>query len=238
VSNVPLHHVPVSEEQIEVPLRGARIRGELAQPADVKGLVVFAHGSGSGRYSPRNKQVARYLNEVGLATALIDLLTDDEQSLDARDRRLRFDIGLLSGRVLAVTHWLAGRPGLGSLPFGYFGASTGAAAALVAAGELGDAYPGAGLRAVVSRGGRPDLAAGLLGRVRAPTLLIVGELDEQVIELNKQAAEHLVCRHRLEVVRGATHLFEEPGALEQVADLAAGWFEKYLIGSNPQVTPK
>jgi dienelactone hydrolase len=211
------------EQAITIGLDDAAIDGDLALPAEPRGVVAFAHGSGSSRHSPRNKQVARALNEVGLATLLVDLLTEDEERVDVRTGELRFDIGLLAGRLLAATAWLAEQPEIGSLPRGYFGASTGAAAALIAAAERGD-----DVRAVVSRGGRPDLAGDALPRVRAPTLLIVGALDPVVLDLNRRALEQLTVEKRLEVVPNATHLFEEPGALERVAELARGWFLRWF----------
>jgi pimeloyl-ACP methyl ester carboxylesterase len=178
--------------------------------------VAFAHGSGSSRLSPRNRQVAGSLHAEGLATLLFDLLTDAE----ANDRANVFDIELLGSRLLSATSWLRADPDLGpTLPLGYFGASTGAAAALWAAADLGD-----GVRAVVSRGGRPDLAGPRLPQVRSPTLLIVGSRDEQVLEMNREAKAHMTAEADLVVLPGATHLFEEPGALERVAELAAGWF--------------
>ena len=194
-----------------------RLAGDLRLPEPAAGLVVFAHGSGSSRLSPRNRQVAEALNEAGFATLLFDLLTPEEEL----DRANVFDIGLLARRLLAVTRWVWGRPELRPLPVGYFGASTGAAAALRAAAELGGE-----LRAVVSRGGRPDLAEASLGEVVSPTLLIVGGADRQVLELNEAAARLLRCEHEVAIVPGATHLFEEPGTLERVADLAAEWFAR------------
>lgn len=194
--------------------------GSLAPPTDAAGVVAFAHGSGSGRFSPRNAQVAGVLNDAGLATLLFDLLTPDE----ALDRRNVFDIPLLTDRLLAATNWLEVEPSLCHLPIGYFGASTGAAAALSAAAE------NSGAAAIVSRGGRPDLAGPQLAKVRAPTLLIVGSLDEVVLELNAAALERLSGPCELRVVEGATHLFEEPGALDQVAALARSWFMRHLAG--------
>ena len=191
--------------------------GELSVPPDALGLVVFAHGSGSGRLSPRNQAVARSLNGAGLGTLLFDLLTEDEAS----DRRHVFDVHLLADRLLGVTGWARRHPGCTDLSLGYFGASTGAAAALLAASRDG-------VGAIVSRGGRPDLAWPALQDVRAPTLLIVGGEDPQVLALNTEVMGRLGGHVRLEVVPGATHLFEEPGALEQVAHLAAGWFLRYL----------
>lgn len=197
---------------------GLRLAGDLRLPDRPAGLVIFAHGSGSSRLSPRNRQVAEALNEAGFATLLFDLLTAEEEL----DRANVFDIGLLAERLLAVTHWAGGEESLGHLPISYFGASTGAAAALRAAARLGS-----GIRAVVSRGGRPDLAAESLEEVASPTLLIVGGADRQVLELNEQAAKLLCCEHEVAIVPGATHLFEEPGALERVAELAADWFSRY-----------
>jgi dienelactone hydrolase len=185
--------------------------------------VLFAHGSGSSRHSPRNRYVAEALREGGLATLLIDLLTSAEDREDARSARLRFDIALLARRVAAATAWLTENPATSRLRIGCFGASTGAAAALVAAAERPN-----DVGAVVSRGGRPDLAIPVLARVKAPTLLIVGSLDLPVIDMNREALEHLQVEKRLEIVPGATHLFEEPGALEQVAHLARQWFQTYL----------
>jgi dienelactone hydrolase len=210
--------------EIVIPIDGAVIRGDVAVPRQQAPVVVFAHGSGSGRHSPRNRQVARRLEQESLATVLVDLLTEQEEAVDLSGGRLRFDIDLLAGRLMATTRWLETQPELAGLPVGYFGASTGAAAALVAAAA--DAEQG--VAAVVSRGGRPDLAGDSLDRVRTPTLLIVGGRDELVLDLNREAARRLRSEHRLEVVPGATHLFEEPGALEQVGDLAAGWFGRWL----------
>jgi len=207
-----------SEVRISVP-GGAEIVGDLAVPQPAAGLAVFAHGSGSSRHSPRNRQVATALNQAGLATLLIDLLTPAEE----RDRANVFDIALLAERLVAATHWAREHPATARLRVGYFGASTGAGAAMWAAAELG-----AGIGAIVSRGGRPDLAAPLLGEVRSPTLLIVGGLDGVVIELNRDALIRLRCEAVLEIVPGATHLFEEPGTLEQVERLAVGWFTRHL----------
>ena len=210
---------PPTERPVEIGLApGLRLAGDLRSPEPAAGLVMFAHGSGSSRLSPRNRQVAEALNEAGFATLLFDLLTTDEEL----DRTKVFDIELLAERLLAVTRWAEGEEALGHLPISYFGASTGAAAALRAAAHLG-----AEIRAVVSRGGRPDLAAESLEEVASPTLLIVGGADWQVLELNEQAAKLLRCEHEVAVVPGATHLFEEPGALERVAELAADWFSRY-----------
>ena len=192
-----------------------RLEGILRLPPSACGLVIFAHGAGSGRLSPRNNHVAERLGERGIATLLFDLLTEEE----AADRANVFDIALLGGRVGEALRWAREAPEVAELPVGLFGASTGAAAALVAAAEA----PGE-VSAVVSRGGRPDLAGAALGRVRAPTLLVVGGADHGVIGLNEQAAEVLACEKRVAIVPGATHLFEEPGALDQVVELAADWF--------------
>lgn len=198
------------------------IEGDLAVPAGVRGIVVFAHGSGSSRHSSRNKHVASALQASGFGTLLFDLLTAAEEREDERTRALRFDIGLLAGRLVAVTAALAQEAGAAQLPIGYFGASTGAAAAIVAAAERRD------VRAIVSRGGRPDLAGDALPRVTAPTLLVVGSLDREVLELNRAAQARLAGPSRLEIVPGATHLFEEPGALDAVARLASRHFARYL----------
>ena len=195
------------------------LEADVVAPADARGVVLFAHGSGSGRLSPRNRFVAGELQSAGLATVLADLLTREEELIDERTAELRFDIGLLAGRVIALTDWARKNEQMKDLSLGLFGASTGAAAALIAAAER----PGT-VNAVVSRGGRPDLAGDSLRSVRQPTLLIVGERDPVVIELNQQALGLLAGEKRLEIVPGATHLFEEPGALEQVARLARDWF--------------
>ncbi len=199
------------------------LEGNLSIPERPRGVVLFVHGSGSSRFSPRNQYVARVLQEAGFATLLIDLLTSQEEEQDRSSGHLRFNIDLLSERVVEVTTWLTAQPGSRDLKIGYFGASTGAAAALVAAASLSLV-----VRAVVSRGGRPDLAHSFLPRVKAPTLLIVGSQDTQVIQLNQMALSLLQVEKRLVLVEGATHLFEEPGALEQVARLAREWCERYL----------
>ncbi len=211
------------EREVRIPVEGAVLPGDLDVPEGATGLVVFAHGSGSSRLSPRNREVASTLRASGrLATLLFDLLTPAEDS----DYERRFDIPLLTSRLLEVTRWLLGEPTIPRLPVGYFGASTGAAAALGAAAEARSTVD-----AVVSRGGRPDLAGDALGRVIAPTLLIVGGLDAQVIELNEEALRRLgSAEKRLEIVPGATHLFEEPGTLEQVSALSSDWFDRYLAG--------
>lgn len=201
--------------------------GNLNIPEGASGIVLFAHGSGSSRHSPRNRYVAQRLHEQGLATLLIDLLTPDEERVDLRTGHLRFDIGLLAQRLIGASDWLARNPDTRNLPLGYFGASTGAGAALMAAAELPER-----VGAVVSRGGRPDLAGPALARVRAPALLIVGGNDIPVIEMNRAALDELRAEKRLEIVPGATHLFEEPGAIEEVARLAGRWFERYLNAFN------
>ena len=200
-----------------------KLEGTLGIPAGARGIVLFAHGSGSSRFSPRNRAVAQALRTAGLATLLIDLLTPEEEAIDVRTRQLRFDIGLLAERLVGATDWLARTPATHQLRIGYFGASTGAAAALVAAAERP-----ARVGAVVSRGGRPDLADAALAHVRAPTLLIVGGNDAPVITMNEQALAQLQAEKQLVIIPGATHLFEEPGALEEVARLACGWFERHL----------
>jgi len=205
-------------DEVFIPAAAVVLPGAISAPAEPLGTVVFAHGSGSSRSSPRNVQVADALNEAGLATLLFDLLTEEE----ARDRANVFDIPLLAERLAAATVWVASEPELRGLPIGYFGASTGGAAALWAAAEHGC------VSAIVSRGGRPDLAAPRLAAVRAPTLLIVGGRDEVVLELNREALESLTCEAQLTVVEGATHLFEEPGALEEVSRLACDWLARHL----------
>jgi putative phosphoribosyl transferase len=209
-------------QSVQVPAAGVVLEADVVVPERAQGLVLFAHGSGSSRHSPRNRYVAGELQDAGLATVLADLLTPEEEQVDARTGALRFDIGLLAERVAALTDWVVGQEQLADLGVGLFGASTGAAAALAAA-----ARP-ASVEAIVSRGGRPDLAGGLLRLVRQPTLLIVGERDTLVLELNRRAMRELSGETRLEVVPSASHLFEEPGALEQVARLARGWFVRHL----------
>lgn len=208
---------------MKIPVDEAVLEGNLEVPSRASGLVLFAHGSGSGRHSPRNRHVARHLQEQGLGTLLFDLLTEDEEVIDLRTRELRFNTGLLASRLVQATDWLAERRETFHLPIGYFGASTGAAAALVAAAHRRET-----VGAVVSRGGRPDLAGDDLARVTAPTLLIVGALDQTVISLNEEACERLRCRKDLRIVPGASHLFQEPGALDRVAQMAAGWFVEHL----------
>jgi dienelactone hydrolase len=199
------------------------LAGDLALPDFAPGVVAFAHGSGSSRHSPRNRAVAGALVEAGLGTLLFDLLTEDEEATDLRTRRFRFDIPLLTDRLVAAVDWLAGEPSTAGLPVGLFGASTGAAAALMAA-----ALRPSAVRAVVSRGGRPDLAEPLLGNVRAPTLLLVGGRDETVLDLNHRAAAMLSAPWRLDVIPGASHLFEEPGTLDDVVARATEWFREHL----------
>jgi putative phosphoribosyl transferase len=209
--------------EVQIPVGDVKLEGELVIPPGAGGLVVFAHGSGSSRHSPRNQYVARIIRESGNGTLLFDLLTRDEEAEDLVTRRLRFDIDLLARRLVEVTHWLLTQSATRHLGIGYFGSSTGGAAALVAAAETGRR-----INAVVSRGGRPDLAGDALPRVQAPTLLIVGGYDQAVIELNEAAFAELRCKKELQIVPGATHLFEEPGALEAVARLAADWFREHL----------
>lgn len=207
---------------VEIPVEDARLSGELSAPRELRGIVVFAHGSGSSRQSPRNQFVARVLRQAGMATLLFDLLTEEEDVVDRKTAEWRFNIALLAKRLRQATDWVKASPEIRDIDMGYFGASTGAAAALVAAAEAGH------IRAVVSRGGRPDLAGTALPKVQAATLLIVGGADPQVLELNRRAALQLTGEKRLEVVHGATHLFEEAGALEDVARLARQWFEQHL----------
>jgi putative phosphoribosyl transferase len=209
---------------ISIPAGQYSIEGDLTLPHDGKAAVIFAHGSGSSRHSTRNKYVADVLNQGGLATLLIDLLTVQEERVDIGTAEHRFNIELLAGRLVAATDWAREHPILSSLPIGYFGASTGAAAALVAAARCPDA-----VEAIVSRGGRPDLAGYNLRTVAAPTLLIVGEFDRDVIELNRQAAKVMQAPTEMQIVPGATHLFEEEGALEKVASLAREWFQLRMI---------
>ena len=210
---------PRETNVLTIPVGRVRLNGDLTIPEDARGLVLFAHGSGSSRLSPRNRYVAGMLQESGMATLLFDLLTPDEEKEDCSTGHLRFNIDLLAERLAAVTRWLLEEKQPRDLALGYFGASTGAAAALMAAAELEDR-----IQAVVSRGGRPDLAGDALPRVKASTLLIVGGEDHVVIELNEQAYNQLRCEKELKILPGATHLFEERGALEQVARLASDWF--------------
>jgi dienelactone hydrolase len=222
-----------STHTVEIAAAGVELEADVAVPEAARGVVLFAHGSGSSRRSPRNRYVASELQSAGLATVLVDLLTAREEQVDVRSRELRFDIRLLSVRLAALTDWLAQHDGTAGLGVGLFGASTGAAAALVAAAMRPNS-----VQAVVSRGGRPDLAGEFLRLVRAPTLLIVGERDQTVIELNRKAMTQLAAPTRLEIVPRATHLFEEPGALEHVARLARDWFVQYLkpVSDQPRTT--
>ena len=213
----------MQEREVRVSAGPVTLEGSLGIPNSAGGVVLFAHGSGSGRHSPRNRYVARVLREVNLATLLIDLLTEDEEEVDLRTTRLRFDIGLLARRLVGATDWLVQNPDTEQLRIGYFGASTGAGAALVAAAERPDE-----VGAIVSRGGRPDLAGDALPLVKAPTLLIVGGNDEPVIGMNEEALARMRAEKRLQIVPGASHLFEEPGALEEVARLATVWFARHL----------
>jgi dienelactone hydrolase len=209
---------------VNIPLEDAQLTGNLTIPPLAAGIVVFAHGSGSSRHSPRNQYVAEFLQGAGLATLLFDLLTPEEDRIDQQTRQFRFDIGLLTERLLGATLWLRQQATTAHLKIGYFGASTGSAATLLAA-----AVHPEWVAAIVSRGGRPDLAGTALTRIEAPTLLIVGGWDESVLALNRLAMQSIQADKRLEIVPGATHLFEEPGTLEKVAWLASQWFDKYLV---------
>jgi putative phosphoribosyl transferase len=215
--------------EVDIPVAGGRVSGSLSIPAGAQGLVIFAHGSGSSRFSPRNQSVAAVLQNSGFATLLMDLLTPSEERIDEVTAELRFDIPFLARRLAEVTDWVRRQPATGELSVGYFGASTGAAAALVAAADRDD------VGAIVSRGGRPDLAGDALERVTAPTLLLVGGKDEVVIRLNRMAYERLRGVRKLEIIPGASHLFEEPGALEQVAERASEWFTEWLSGRGRRV---
>lgn len=214
---------PWASRDLQIDAGELYLEGILCLPPATESIVVFVHGSGSSRFSPRNRQVADHLNGKGLGTLLFDLLTPEEHQADQLTRRYRFEIDLLAQRLVSALLWMNRQPQLAPLHIGLFGASTGAAAALIAAADCQDL-----VRAVVSRGGRPDLAGTCLGRVTAPTLLVVGELDREVLALNQDAAGKLQCHHALAVVPGATHLFEEAGALEQVCELAAEWFVRNL----------
>ncbi len=213
----------IQEKLVVIATESVRLEGNLVVPQTAQGIVLFAHGSGSSRQSPRNRAVAKVMQRAGLATLLFDLLTSEEEKIDLRTRHLRFDIGLLASRLIGATNWLAQYPDTHNLKVGYFGASTGAAAALIAAADEPQK-----VSAVVSRGGRPDLAGTALTRVQAPTLLIVGGYDFPVIEMNQEAMAQLGSEKQLQIIPKATHLFEEPGALEEVALLATQWFQKYL----------
>ncbi|HZA05600.1 MAG TPA: alpha/beta family hydrolase [Propionibacteriaceae bacterium] len=214
---------------VRVPAGTVEVDGDLVVPDRVRGVVLFAHGSGSSRHSPRNRQVATALQRAGYATLLMDLLTADEEARDQQTREHRFDIGLLAGRLTAAVDWLAARADTAELPLALFGASTGAAAALVTAADRADR-----VRLVISRGGRPDLAGPALGAVRAPTLLVVGGADEEVLRLNREAAAQISAPVDLRVVPGATHLFAEPGALEDVIDLAVAAMDRHLRSNTDE----
>jgi pimeloyl-ACP methyl ester carboxylesterase len=211
----------MKEQLVHIPIDDIYLEGDLRVPDPVVAAVLFAHGSGSSRHSARNQYVARTLQGRGFATLLLDLLTSHEEAIDERTAQFRFDIPMLADRLVAAIDWLAAQPATVSLPLGVFGASTGGAAALVAAARRPNE-----VRAVVSRGGRPDLAGGVLSAVQSPTLLVVGSLDTDVLRLNEEAMAKMHADVRLARVRGATHLFQEPGALEEVARLAGGWFEQ------------
>lgn len=208
---------------VKIPAGGVLLEGELRLPPDPLGIVVFAHGSGSSRFSPRNQAVAATIRSAGVGTLLFDLLTKAEESLDAYTRHIHFDIPLLANRLIATIDWVSDDQSTKGFDVGLFGASTGAAAALVAAAKVKN-----GVRAVVSRGGRPDLAGDFLPLVDCPTLMILGALDDMVIDLNRKAISRMNCEVEMKIIPGATHLFEEPGALDFVARLAAEWFIKYL----------
>jgi putative phosphoribosyl transferase len=214
----------VEERAVRIPVDGIILEADLALPANATGVVLFAHGSGSSRFSRRNRAVARKLQDSGFATLLLDLLTAEEEKAEVRTGHYRFDIEMLSLRLAAATNWVVAQHDLDGLPLGYFGASTGAAAAIVAAAMLPDL-----VGAVVSRGGRADLAGSALEDLRAPALLIVGGLDTVVLDLNHEALRRLRCIGRLEIIPRAGHLFEESGALENVSDLAREWFTEYLV---------
>jgi dienelactone hydrolase len=221
----------VLERDVEIPADGGLLHGALTFPEGAQGLVLFAHGSGSSRWSPRNRRVAATLQAAGLATLLFDLLSEREEAVDRYTAYYRFDVGMLARRLVAATAWVARDPEVREMSIGYLGASTGSAAALIAAAERPEK-----VGAVVSRGGRPDLAGQALARVAAPTLLIVGAEDAPVLELNRRAMAAMTCPVELEVVPGATHLFDEPGALERVADLAAEWLHRHLAAPEIPLT--
>ncbi len=213
----------MKEREVDITVDPYILKGNLSIPENAKGIVLFVHGSGSSRFSPRNQFVAKKLQEANLVTLLMDLLIEEEEEIDERTKEYRFDIDFLAERLIGTTTWLKAQNELKDMSIGYFGASTGAAAALVAAAELGKE-----INAIVSRGGRPDLADSVLDEVTAATLLIIGSIDYGVIELNEMAYSRLECTKKMEIVEGATHLFEENGKLEVVSDLAAKWFVKYL----------
>jgi len=228
----PSGHVPAALE-VRIPCGEAWLYGDLSLPPGALGLVLFVHGSGSGRHSARNRLVALKLQQAGIATLLFDLLTAQEEQIDLRTREHRFDVALLTGRLQYATTWAMALPEVQRLPIGYFSASTGSAAAIIAAARLGRR-----IAAVVSRGGRPDLAGPVaLAAVTAPTLLIVGGADRDVVGLNEDSFAHLTCVKRMAIVEGATHLFEEKGALEAVAELAASWFGAHLAHFKPEGAP-
>lgn len=212
------------ENAVKIPINSIILDGNLNLPPNAKAVVLFAHGSGSGRFSPRNQYVAKVFNKAGIGTLLLDLLTSDEEEEDMVTAEYRFNIGLLAERLIGATEWLKNDPLTNKCVFGYFGASTGAAAALIAATKLPD-----DIAAVVSRGGRPDLAADYLSQVVAPTLLLVGGWDTEVIKLNRHAMEQMSAAKKIVIIPDATHLFEEPGKLEQVAELSKDWFLRYLV---------
>jgi putative phosphoribosyl transferase len=211
------------ESALKIPVGNVEVEGNMFLPEQASGLVVFAHGSGSSRFSPRNQYVAKEINKANIGTLLFDLLTPGEEEEDELTGEYRFDIGLLAQRLIGVTQWLRNDPSTQNVKLGYFGASTGAAAALIAAAKMPEA-----VSVVVSRGGRPDLAGEYLSQVQAPTLLLVGGWDEEVIELNKQAQQQMTNENKLVIIPAATHLFEEPGKLEEVASFATDWFRRFL----------
>ncbi|ODS24526.1 hydrolase [Candidatus Endobugula sertula] len=213
----------IVDEEITIPINNIRLEGHLHIPEKAKGLVIFAHGSGSSRHSSRNRYVAEVLNKRQLGTVLIDLLSAQEEEVDLQTHHLRFDIPLLASRLVGIVNWVTDQDTTKHFNIGYFGSSTGAGAALIAAAKKAEP-----ITAIVSRGGRPDLAGKFLTQVKAPTLLLVGEYDPQVIELNQQALAHLNLQSQLNVIPRATHLFEEPGTLERVAHLAVEWFEQFI----------
>jgi len=207
----------------KIPIENIVVEGDLTLPSNTQGMVVFVHGSGSSRLSPRNQYVAQKFNQASIATLLFDLLTPNEEKIDVLTAEYRFNIDLLTNRLIGATQWLQNKPQTKKLKLGYFGASTGAAAALIAATKLSDT-----VTAIVSRGGRPDLAGAYLSQVKAPTLLLVGGWDEEVIELNRQAQNQMTNQNGLTIIPNATHLFEEPGKLEEVAKYATEWFKRFL----------
>lgn len=217
-----MHEQNISQVKIPVS-KTTSIEGNLTIPLNAKAVIIFAHGSGSGRFSPRNQYVAKIFNQAGLATLLVDLLTSEEETVDVDTGEFRFNINLLAKRLISATEWLKLDAKTSDCVYGYFGASTGAAAALIAAAKLAS-----DIKAVVSRGGRPDLAADYLQEVRAPTLFLVGGLDSVVLELNQKAMDRMVAKKELFIIPGATHLFEEAGKLEKVAKLSTEWFKRYL----------